>query len=126
MLLGDSGYPLEKCLITPFKTPTERQKIFNHKHAQARNPIERCNGVLKGVFRCLTEERKLRYEPLKVIKIVNVCCALHNIRLFYKMEIVDEDFYEEVLGDDVLGDDEEFDDEDGNASRIRQNIFDSL
>lgn len=121
VLLGDSGYPLEKWLIVPFKEPTEPEKIFNNKHAKARNPIERCNGVLKGVFRCLTKERKLRYEPSKVIKIVNVCCALHNIRLFYNMEIVEEDFYEEELSDD-----DEVEDEDESAFRIRQNIFDSL
>lgn len=81
-LLGDSGYPLEKWLITPFKNQsTEQQRQFNHIHAQGRNAIERCNGVLKGTFRCLLGERKLRYQPPKVIKIVNVCCALYNMLL---------------------------------------------
>ena len=87
-LLGDSGYPLEPWLLTPFKgTLNESQRHFNFIHAKGRNPVERCNGVLKGTFRCLLGERKLRYEPEKVVKIINVCCALHNICLYYKLSI---------------------------------------
>jgi hypothetical protein len=64
--------------MTPFRSPRENspQEIFNDSHKSLRNVIERCNGVLKGRFRCLLGER---YQPNKVVQIINVCCALHNM-----------------------------------------------
>ncbi|KAG5894217.1 hypothetical protein JTB14_002268 [Gonioctena quinquepunctata] len=54
---------------------------FAYTEAQmsARNCVERCIGVLKGRFRCIMEERKLRYEPGKVGTIINACAILHDI-----------------------------------------------
>lgn len=81
-ILGDSGYPLQPWLLTPYANPVSAQQIkFNEKHISTRNVIERCNGVLKNRFRCLSADNVLRYSPLKVSKIINVCCALHNICL---------------------------------------------
>ena len=125
-LLGDSGYPLEKWLITPFKNAsTEQQRQFNHIQAQGRNPIERCNGVLKGTFRCLLGERKLRYEPTKVIKIVNVCCALFNMCLENNLELinVDEIPAEESVDDEELESEEE---DDESANEIRQILLNTV
>ena len=117
-LLGDSGYPLEPWLITPFKNSlTEYQRQFNYMHAKGRNPIEKCNGVLKGVFRCLLGESKLRYQPKKVVKIINVCCALHNMRIFYKIPVSADDFFSESTNN--FGE-HEF------ALRTRNNIMRSL
>ncbi|XP_055714740.1 putative nuclease HARBI1 [Phlebotomus papatasi] len=40
-LLGDSGYPLEPWLITPYRSPTDRlQTEFNHKFSRIRTIIE--------------------------------------------------------------------------------------
>lgn len=100
-LLGDSGYGLEPFLITPYKDVTIRtmEHKFNNKHASARNIVERVIGVLKSRFRCLLGT--LVYSPEKVIKIINVCCALHNICREYNIEYhedpilnVDEEIYE--------------------------------
>lgn len=121
VLLGDSGYPLEPWLITPFRNPNPQQARFNHIHAKARNPIERCNGVLKGTFRCLLGERQLRYEPAKVLKIVNVCCALLNICLYYKAPLVEEVMPEEI--NNILYN---FNDNLFNATDIRQSIMGSI
>ncbi|XP_037934599.1 putative nuclease HARBI1 isoform X2 [Teleopsis dalmanni] len=89
-LLGDAGYSLQPFLLTPYRDPqpgTQEHK-FNVKHASARNVIERAIGVLKSRFRCLA--RLLQYQPEKVSKIINVCCALHNICRYYKVQDVED------------------------------------
>ncbi|XP_036339802.1 putative nuclease HARBI1 isoform X1 [Rhagoletis pomonella] len=78
-ILADSGYALERFVLTPYRNAElgTFQHKFNMKHAAARNIVERTIGVLKSRFRCL--QHGLNYEPKFACKIVNVCCALHNI-----------------------------------------------
>ncbi|XP_036343854.1 putative nuclease HARBI1 isoform X1 [Rhagoletis pomonella] len=85
-LLADAGYPLEPWLLTPHRTPEEgsTQMRFNEAHAKCRNIIERTNGVLKNRWRCILGARDLHYTPEKAAKIINVCCALHNICIHFK------------------------------------------
>lgn len=80
-LLGDNGYPLERCLLTPYINPSSpSEETFNKKHRQARNVIERCFGVLKSRFRILHETGGSQlYTPEKVCKIIICCAVLHNI-----------------------------------------------
>ncbi|XP_039764330.1 putative nuclease HARBI1 [Pararge aegeria] len=80
-LLGDSGYPLRKTMMTPILNTIEGtpQHRFYVKHVTARNTVERCIGVLKARFRCLLGARALHYDPISAGKIVNACCVLHNI-----------------------------------------------
>ncbi|XP_023310408.1 putative nuclease HARBI1 [Anoplophora glabripennis] len=82
-LVGDSGYPQQCYLMTPIIDAAPGTPEFAYTQAQmrARNCIERCIGVLKGTFRCLMAERKLRYQPQKVGHIVIACSVLHNIRM---------------------------------------------
>lgn len=89
-LLGDSGYALEPFLITPYKNVTAgtMQHKFNKKHASARNIVERTIGVLKSRFRCM--QGTLHYSPEKVIKVINVCCALHNICREYQIDFEED------------------------------------
>ncbi|KAJ8964593.1 hypothetical protein NQ317_000078, partial [Molorchus minor] len=80
-LLGDSGYPLQPFLLTPIvdadpETPNGR---YTYAHIRARNPVERCIGVLKGTFRCLLKDRTLHYKPEFAAQIVVACATLHNI-----------------------------------------------
>ncbi|XP_055906020.1 putative nuclease HARBI1 [Eupeodes corollae] len=97
-LLGDSGYPLEPWLLSPYRSSSDETKShFNNVHAKARNVIERCIGILKGRWRILLEERKSCYEPIKIATFANVCAALHNICIYYNVEngnilIEDENF----------------------------------
>lgn len=131
-LLGDSGYGLTPYLMTPYKNPEygSVQHTFNKRHASARNVVERTIGVVKSRFRCL--QNFIPYTPAKVINIINVCCALHNICKHYNIA-----FHEEITAnyDDDDDDNEESaptepDDDDGNyrnvAITIRDNIAYSL
>lgn len=101
-LLGDSGYPLESFLMTPFKDPQPgtHQHRFNIAHTSARNIVERTIGNLKSRFRCL-QNSAIQYVPQKVVKLVNVCCALHNICKHYNLR------YEDILVDNEPPDQED-------------------
>nr|CAH7756736.1 unnamed protein product [Callosobruchus chinensis] len=85
-LLGDSGYPQEPWLMTPIINPVpgSPESRYSEAHIQARNCVERCIGVLKGRFLCLS--KILRYSPQKVGTIANVCAILHNICIAGRLE----------------------------------------
>ncbi|XP_055905933.1 putative nuclease HARBI1 [Eupeodes corollae] len=122
-ILGDGGYPLSPYLITPYRNVEESslQANFNKKHAQGRNIIERTIGVLKSRFRCLLQARELHYTAKKATKIFNVCAALHNICVKYRLENPEaiEEESENVLGNhDMLDDSAIFTE----GSRIRDSI----
>ncbi|KAJ8930286.1 hypothetical protein NQ314_016905 [Rhamnusium bicolor] len=80
-LLGDSGYPQQPWLMTPIvnAAPGTPEFIYTERHVLSRNVIERLNGVFKGRFRCISQERKLRYDPVTVGKIITSCAVLHNL-----------------------------------------------
>ncbi|KAK3863791.1 hypothetical protein Pcinc_030470 [Petrolisthes cinctipes] len=79
-LLGDSGYPLERYLLTPFANPMTRgEERFNRSHTKTRVLIEQTFGLLKSRFRCLHQSGgSLQYEPRKCGKIITACILLHN------------------------------------------------
>ncbi|CAH2017698.1 unnamed protein product [Acanthoscelides obtectus] len=91
-LLGDSGYPQEPWLMTPIQNalPGSPERRYTDSHIQTRNCVERCIGVLKGRFLCLSNV--LRYSPEKVGNIANACVILHNIcvaaRLDFNLEML--------------------------------------
>lgn len=126
MIIGDSGYPCEPWLITPYRDAAEgsRQARFNKKHAKARNIVERTIGVLKGRFRCLLGARKLHYSPKKAVQIVNACCALHNICIHYNATLNDVEPAEDQLFDSYERDTGRNEFVDGTS--VRSNILDSL
>lgn len=120
-ILGDSGYPLEPYLITPYRNPAEgsvRAK-FNTVHAKTRNCVERTIGVWKNRHRCLLGARQLHYSPSKAVQIVNACAALHNICVHYRMN--DFDVNDET--DNVyLGEHEDYEEEES-GQHIRDQIM---
>lgn len=82
--------------MTPFRSVesgTARSR-FNTALAKARSEVERTIGVLKNRLRCLLGARQLHYKPEKVAQIVNVCCALHNICVYYNIGTEDIPFPE--------------------------------
>lgn len=55
------------------------EEYYTNLHCKVRNTVERCIGVLKARWRCLTVHRVLHYDPVTCGKIVNACVVLHNI-----------------------------------------------
>lgn len=123
-IAGDAGYPLTPFLITPFRTgeqTDERQTRFNGIHSKTRITVERSIGVFKNTFRCMLKERQLHYQPEKATQIINVCVALHNLRIRYKMDLDEPELNDEA--------DEDFVDIDANyenAIRIREEIMHNI
>lgn len=81
-ILGDSGYPLQRHLLTPFRDRgqlTRRQVNYNTVLSKNRYIIEHCFGRLKQKFRQLYHV-KLRNIRL-MTHMIRACCVLHNISL---------------------------------------------
>lgn len=95
-LLGDSGYPLEPWLLTPFSHPVNGslESRYNTKFNSARSVVERAIGMLKGRWRCLCKQRMLHYKPTTSSKIINACSVLHNICIENFDTISEEVYYE--------------------------------
>lgn len=87
ILLGDSGYPLRSYLLTPVANPqTAAEERYNNAHSRGRVCVERCFGVLKNRFRCLSSSGgALEYSPGFVCQIMTACCVLHNIAITNKL-----------------------------------------
>jgi hypothetical protein len=117
--LGDAGYPLSATCLVPYRgvryhlreysgtgnEPRNAQELFNLRHSQLRNVIERTIGVWKGRFRLLRNCATL--SPRMVSLIVYATVALHNfirsrcssIELFQDVDVDPNDADDE--GDDA-------------------------
>ena len=111
-LLGDSGYPLQENLLTPYKNRgnlTRRQTNYNIKLSKSRYVIEHCFGVLKQKFRQLFHV-KLRSVQL-IVHFIRAACVLHNIALddtFVINEVedlpyIEEEIHHEGFDEDIIG-----------------------
>lgn len=93
LFIGDDGYGLEPWLFTPLKheMPGTPRYQYNEELCSARSCVERLFGVWKAVFRCLSAQRKLIYDPDMAGKIVNACAVLHNMRIEHRLHDVEVD-----------------------------------
>lgn len=114
-------------MITPYRISgtsqnNELKSRFNQTHSKTRWIVERTFGVVKNVFRCLLSARQLHYKPEKASRIINVCCALHNLRVRFNVPFdenlleLEEDFPEEAVNEE----------ENATAANIRDEIMYSL
>ena len=88
-LLGDSGYPCRKYLLTPLLSPTtEKEQRYNIAHIKTRNIIERTFGVWKRRFAILNKEIRTKLPTTK--KIIMSCAILHNIARDHNIPLPDE------------------------------------
>lgn len=82
IIIGDSGYPCKPYLLTPLLHPQQGpEQNYNASHISTRNCIERCIGLLKSKFRCLSRDSKMRLKKETTASVVVACCVLHNISL---------------------------------------------
>lgn len=111
-ILGDSAYPLQQYLLTPFKDRgqlTRRQIKYNTTLSKNRIVIEHCFLRLKQKFRQLYH-MKLR-NMRTMTHLIRACCVLHNwslddevpnleeglpAPLYENVEIENEDLLDEV------------------------------
>ena len=79
--MGDSGYPLEPWLLTPFGQvePNSAPARYNKALSKIRTIMEHVNGMLKARFRCTHGHRALHYDPIRAAKIIYTCAVLHNM-----------------------------------------------
>ena len=91
-LLADAGFPHCKELLIPYRgkryhlqewgranlKPVDREELFNLRHAQARNCIERIFGVLKKRFRILLLAPEYKKDKALQSRIPSALIAIHN------------------------------------------------
>nr|CAI5817044.1 unnamed protein product [Callosobruchus analis] len=130
-LLGDSGYPLENNLLTPYKDRenlTRRQRNYNVKLSKNRCVIEHCFGILKQKFRQLYHI-KLR-NVRTIVHFLRAACVLHNIALEDNFVMPDEAVpnqpQQNVEANDDENDDDDEEVEDEGAQALRNRIANSL
>ncbi|XP_053406275.1 putative nuclease HARBI1 [Mercenaria mercenaria] len=77
-LLGDSGYPCKRWLLTPYLNPNPgSQTSYNRSHRTTRSKVERGIGQLKRRWGILHSE--IRLQPQKACQAIIACGILHNI-----------------------------------------------
>lgn len=67
-----------------FFRPANRKELFNLRHAQARNVVERIFGVIKGRWEILT--RPPEYDMDVQARVLPALAALHNFILKHDVE----------------------------------------
>ena len=82
-LVGDSGYACRPFLLTSLVNPrTPGEQAYNDAHKATRNPIERCFGVLKRRFPCLSVGLRTKMDT--TLATIVACAVLHNIAIMAK------------------------------------------
>ena len=89
-LLGDSGYPCRRYLLTPLASPNGPQEVaYNNSHIRTRNTIERAFGVLKRRFGYLGTTLRTHLDTTKAI--IVACAVLHNVAVQTRLDLEEED-----------------------------------
>ena len=78
LVLGDSGYPLLRYLMTPYINSRNPEEVrYNRAHKSTRCSVERAIGQMKWRFACL--HSGLRVDPSEACLTISAYIVLHNI-----------------------------------------------
>lgn len=81
-IIGDSGYPCFRNLLTPFRDNghlTRRQRNFNYILSTNRYLIEHSFGIMKQKFRQLYH---IKLKDIRlIVHFIRACAVLHNLSL---------------------------------------------
>jgi hypothetical protein len=135
--LADAGYPLSNWCLTPYRgvryhhkewkkgrsKPQSKEELFNLRHAQARNIIERGFGVTKKRFPIL---KNMPAYPYRIqIGFVFSCAVLHNfIRMHQSIPDEFDEWDEE--SEDTSNDAVDNEQHDAQAADWRDSIAQSM
>ena len=90
ILLGDSGYPLRKYVLTRYLRPeTRAQHNYNAAHIRTRNCVERMIGVWKRWFPVLSLGLRTKLQTTLIVIVATA--VLHNIAIETRDELAPED-----------------------------------
>ncbi|XP_072043033.1 putative nuclease HARBI1 [Amphiura filiformis] len=95
-LLGDSGYPCLRYLMTPLLAPANAaDERYNKAQIRGRNVIERLNGMLKRRFPCLNH---MRIKLDTVFAVIIACATLFNFLLVRRDPAIPTKLPEQIPG----------------------------
>lgn len=118
-LIGDSGYPCLRHLLTPYKDRGHlgrRERHFNLKLASNRYVVEHCFGIMKQKFRQLFHLKLRKIND--IVNFIKACCVLHNLALDDEVNIDDPvEEHDNIQLGDIHDLDEPQDDRDGMQQR---------
>lgn len=124
-ILGDSGYPCLKNLMTPFRDNghlTRRQRNYNYLLSTNRYIIEHCFGIMKQKFRQLYH---LKFKNIEfIVHFIRACAVLHNISLDVNFDLGEQVVVPE--NDILLNADNQPDRDDRNGIEVRNEIVNNL
>ncbi|ETV86841.1 hypothetical protein H257_01896 [Aphanomyces astaci] len=104
----DAGFGLTKSCLTPYRgthyhlkeygkgsqRPRNKEELFNLRHAQLRNVVERIFGILKKRFPVMSYP--VEYDYQFQVDLVMSLCTLHN---FIRLQNVQDDFERQADAD---------------------------
>ncbi|XP_055849667.1 putative nuclease HARBI1 [Episyrphus balteatus] len=97
-LLGDAAYSLEPWCITPYRNaaPGSPEERFNKVHSEAYSITQKTIKILKNRWQILLgqHEKLSRYDPERMARFINVCAALHNICIKFKVPFLNKEVKE--------------------------------
>ncbi|GJQ85987.1 hypothetical protein Trydic_g10263 [Trypoxylus dichotomus] len=94
LLVGDSEYTLQPCLMTKLQEArTAAENLYNESIIRTRNVVERQYGVWKRRFPILRFGMRLNLD--RVMAIIVATAVLHNIAIYMKDPLPNKDHEEE-------------------------------